>query len=210
MRWAAFFVLKGGVMQKETIKRGSQRMIQQSLFGEPDGRLKRSRFISTFRIALVKDRRVAFEQCQLINSQQTQPLIKKLIESQGQPDREQFCVILLNAKNEIIGLNIVSTGNLSSAPVHPREVLKPAILSNSAAMILSHNHPSGDMSPSPEDIEITTVIVQASKIMGIQVHEHLIISMHDDRYFSFADHGIIKKIYDEMNEGLSGVRFSPQ
>jgi DNA repair protein RadC len=190
---------KGGLMEEKTIKTGSQRMIQQNLFGAPDNRLKRSKFISIFRVALVKDRRVAFEQCQLINSQQSQPLIKKLIETQGQPDREQFCVILLNSKNEIIGLNIVSTGNLSSAPVHPREVLKPAILSNSAAMILSHNHPSGDLSPSPEDIEITTVIVQASKIMGIQVHEHLIISMHDDRYFSFADHGIIKKIYDEIN-----------
>jgi len=186
-------------MKEKTIKKGSQRMIQQNLFGAPDNRLKRCKFISTYRIALVKDRRVAFEQCQLINSQQSQPLIKKLIESQGQPDREQFCVILLNSKNEIIGLNIVSTGNLSSAPVHPREVLKPAILSNSAAMILSHNHPSGDLSPSQEDIAITTIIVQASKIMGIQVHEHLIISMHDDRYFSFADHGIIKKIYDEMN-----------
>jgi len=186
-------------MKEKTIKKGSQRMIQQNLFGAPDNRLKRCKFISTYRIALVKDRRVAFEQCQLINSQQSQPLIKKLIESQGQPDREQFCVILLNSKNEIIGLNIVSTGNLSSAPVHPREVLKPAILSNSAAMILSHNHPSGDLSPSQEDIAITTIIVQASKIMGIQVHEHLIISMHDDRYFSFVDHGIIKKIYDEMN-----------
>jgi DNA repair protein RadC len=191
--------LRGGVMKEKTINKGSQRMIQQNLFGAPENRSNRSKFISIFRIALVKDRRVAFEQCQLVNSQQSQPLIKKLIESQGQPDREQFCVILLNSKNEIIGLNIVSTGDLSSAKVHPREVLKPAILSNSAAMILSHNHPSGNLSPSPEDIEITTVIVQASKIMGIQVHEHLIISMHDDRYFSFADHGIIKKIYDEMN-----------
>jgi DNA repair protein RadC len=190
---------EGGVMQKKNIKRGSQRMIQQNLFGVPDNRLRRSKFISTYRITLVRDRRVAFEPCQLVNSQQSQPLIKKLIESQGQPDREQFCVILLNSKNEIIGLNIVSTGDLSSAKVHPREVLKPAILSNSAAMILSHNHPSGDLSPSPEDIAITTVIVQASKIMGIQVHEHLIISMQDDSYFSFADHGIIKKIYDEMN-----------
>ena len=195
----ALSALKGGVMDEKTIKKGSQRMIQQNLFGAPDNRLKRSKFISTYRITLVRDRRVAFESCQLINSQQSQPLIKKLIESQGQPDREQFCVILLNSNNEIIGLNIVSTGNLSSAPVHPREVLKPAILSNSAAMILCHNHPSGNLSPSPEDIEITTVIVQASQIMGIQVHEHLIISMHDDRYFSFADHGIIKKIYDEMN-----------
>ena len=185
-------------MKEKTIKEGSQRRIQQNLFGAPDNCTKRSKFISAFRITLVKDRRVAFEQCQLANSQQAQPLIKKLIETQGQPDREQFCVILLNSKNEIIGLNIVSTGNLSSAPVHPREALKPAILSNSAAMILAHNHPSGDMSPSPEDIAITKIIVQASKIMGIQVHEHLIISMHDDRYYSFADHGIIKKIYDEL------------
>ena len=181
------------------IKKGSQRMIQQNLFGAVGNHSNRSKFISIFRIALVKDKRVAFEQCKLINSQQSQPLIRKLIESQGQPDREQFCVIFLNAKNEIIGLNIVSTGDLTSAKIHPREVLKPAILSNSAAMILCHNHPSGNLSPSPEDIEITTVIVQASKIMGIQVHEHLIISMHDDRYFSFADHGIIKKIYDEIN-----------
>ncbi len=186
-------------MKEKTIKTGSQRMIQQTLFGAHDNQSNRSKFISIFRITLVKDRRVAFEQCQLINSQQSQPLIKKLIESQGQPDREQFCVIMLNSKNEIIGLNIVSTGDLTSAQVHPREVLKPAILSNSAAMILCHNHPSGDLSPSPEDIAITSRIVQASKIMGIEVHEHLIISMHDDRYFNFADHGIMQKIYDEID-----------
>ena len=141
----ALSALKGGVMKEKTIKKGSQRMIQQNLFGAPDNRPSCSKFISIFRITLVRDRRVAFEPCQLVNSSQSQPLIKKLIESQGQPDREQFCVIFLNAKNEIIGLNIVSTGDLSSAPVHPREVLKPAILSNSAAMILCHNHPSGDM-----------------------------------------------------------------
>ena len=186
-------------MKKKTIKKGSQRMIQQNLFGAPDNRAKRSKFISIFRITLVKDRRVAFEQCQLVNSQQSQPLIKKLIESQGQPDREQFCVILLNAKNEIIGLNIVSTGNLSSAPVHPREVLKPAILSNASAMILCHNHPSNGLEPSPEDIAITARIVQASKIMGIQVHEHLIISMLDDSYYSFADNGLIGRMYDEID-----------
>ncbi len=186
-------------MKEKTIKMGSQRMIQQNLFGAPDDRLKRSKFISIFRITLVKDKRVAFEKCKLVNSQQSQPLIKKLIETQGQPDREQFCIILLNSKNEIIGLNIVSTGDLSSAPVHPREVLKPAILSNSAAMILCHNHRSGDLSPSPEDMAITKVIVQASQIMGIQVHEHLIISMQDDSYYSFADNGLIKRMYDEID-----------
>jgi DNA repair protein RadC len=65
-------------------------------------------------------------------------------------------------------------------------------------MILCHNHPSGELSPSPEDIAITARIVQASKIMGIQVHEHLIISMQDDSYFSFADHELITRMYDEI------------
>ena len=116
----------------------------------------------------------------------------------GQPDREQFCVILLNAKNEIIGLNIVATGCLISAQVHPREVLKPAILANSAAMILCHNHPSNDPAPSQEDIAVTKNIVQAAKIMGIHVHEHLIINMDDDRYYSFADHGLIQSAYDAI------------
>ena len=185
-------------MKEKTIKKGSHRSIQLNLFGEPDNQSNRSKLISIFRITLVKDKRVAFEKCQLINSQQSQPLIKKLIETQGQPDREQFCVILLNAKNEIIGLNIVSTGNLSSAPVHPREVLKPAILCNASAMILCHNHPSGDLSPSPEDLSITSRIVQASKIMGIQVHEHLIISMDDDRFYSFADNSLIGQFYAEI------------
>jgi DNA repair protein RadC len=72
-------------------------------------------------------------------------------------------------------------------------------LSNASAMILCHNHPSGDLSPSPEDIAITARIVQASKIMGIQVHEHLIISMQDDTYYSFADSGLIKRMYDEID-----------
>jgi len=105
---------------------------------------------------------------------------------------------LLNAKNEIIGLNIVATGAVTSAQVHPREVLKPAILANACAMMLCHNHPSGDVSPSAEDIALTKSIVRAAHIIGIQVHEHLIVSMCDDRYYSFADNGIIKQAYDAI------------
>ena len=176
-------------MKKRTSKKGSQRMIQQNLFGAPDNQSNRSKFISIFRITLVKDRRVAFEQCQLVNSHQSQPLIKKLIESQGQPDREQFCVILLNTKNEIIGLNNVSTGDLSSAKVHQREVLKPAKLSNSAAMILSHNHPSGDPSPSQQDMEITHRLNKSGQIIGIKMVDHIIIG--DNKYFSFSDEGLL-------------------
>ena len=98
----------------------------------------------------------------------------------------------------MIGLNIVSVGALSSAPVHPREVLTPAILANSAAMVLCHNHPSNDLQPSPDDIAITNKIIQAAEIVGIQVHEHLIINMEDDRYFSFADQGLISQMYSEI------------
>ena len=158
-----------------------------------------AKFVSIYRVSLVKDKSISFGQRRMNNSREAQSLIRRLIKTQGQADREQFCVILLSAKNEIIGLNIVSTGGLSSASVHPREVLKPAILANSAAMVLTHNHPSGDVSPSPEDLAITEKIVQAANIIGIQVHEHLIISMDDDRYFSFADNGFIKKYYDAIS-----------
>jgi DNA repair protein RadC len=135
----------------------------------------------------------------LANSQQAQKIIRNLIDTHGQSDREQFCVLLLNAKNEIIGLNIVSIGTVTSAPVSARDVIKVAILANSTAMILSHNHPSGDVSPSPEDLAVTEKIVQACHLVGIQVHEHMIISMFGDRYYSFADEGIIKRIYDAMS-----------
>jgi DNA repair protein RadC len=159
----------------------------------------RSKFISTYRVALVRDRHLPFEQCRLANSQQTQPIIRKLIETHGQSDREQFCVLLLNAKNKIIGLNIVSTGSISSAPVAPRDVIKVAILANSAAIILSHNHPSGDVEPSPEDLDITEKCIHACHLVDITVHEHIIVSMFDDRYYSMADNGIIKKFYDEIS-----------
>ena len=170
---------------------------QQDLFpASPDPPFRKS--ISVYRISLVKDESVSFENARLANSQQAQALIQNLILTKGQPDREQFVVALLNAKNEMIGLNIVSVGGLSSASVSPREVLKTAILANSAAMILAHNHPSNDLEPSPDDIAVTRKIIRAADIVGIQVHEHLIISMDDSRYYSFADQGIIARMYAEL------------
>ena len=172
---------------------------QQNLFTTPADNPHRSKFISTYRVTLIKDRQLPFDTCRLNNSAQAQPLVRSLIQTHGQPDREQFCVLMLNAKNEIIGLNIVSTGDVTSATVTPRELLKPAILTNSSALILGHNHPSGDVSPSHDDLAATRRIIHASKIMGIVVHEHLIISMFDDAYYSFADNGIIKRFYDEID-----------
>ena len=113
-------------------------MKQQDLFSIPQDQSV-SKFVSIYRVSLVKDKSISFGHRRMNNSKDAQSLIQCLIKTQGQPDREQFCVILLSVKNEIIGLNIVSIGGLSSASVHPREVLKPAILANSAAMILCHN-----------------------------------------------------------------------
>jgi len=101
--------------------------------------MKHQDFVSVYRINLVRDPDIRFEKTQLSNSAQAHRLVTQLIEERGQPDREQFCVLLLDVKNRIIGMNIVSTGGLSSANVFPRDVLKPALLSNAAAVILAHN-----------------------------------------------------------------------
>lgn len=167
------------------------------------------KLISTYRVSLVKDKNLVFPKSRLSNTQQSRSIIRKLITELGQPDREQFCVILLNAKNEIIGLNIVATGGLSEATVSAREVLKPAIIANSSAMLLCHNHPSGDPEPSWQDHDITRIIVQAAKLVNIQVQDHIIINMEDSRYFSFADSGFIKKAYDEINCG-SPYKLAPK
>jgi DNA repair protein RadC len=198
----AFFVSDRRKFQdrKEVIhlKKKSHVSTQQSLFqpSEPD-RLA-SKFIAAYRVMLVRDQDLPFEAGALSNSREAQTIIRKLIETCGQSDREQFCVVLLDNKNVVIGLNIVSIGAVSSAPVHPREVLKPAILASATAIIMAHNHPSEDVSPSREDEAITARIIKAAHIIGIKVHEHLIISMWGERYFSFADAGIIQRIYDEI------------
>jgi len=113
-------------------------------------------------------------------------------------DREVFYAFCLSARNEIIGKHLVSMGSLTGSIVHPREVFKPAILSNAAAVILVHNHPSGRVDPSQEDIQITKQLVEAGKILGIRVLDHLVIGSGQDygaetekSYFSFSDEGLI-------------------
>jgi len=173
---------------------------QLDLFSVAEDQCSISRFVSAYRISLVKDERVSFNAQSVYNPTDAQRCLQDLIKKMGQPDREQFCVLMLNAKNIIIGMNIVSVGGLSSAPVFPRDVLKPAILANAAALILAHNHPSGDLTPSSADIAITQTIVHAASIIGITIHEHLIISMDDEKYFSFAEHGYIYEAYEAVNK----------
>lgn len=105
-------------------------------------------------------------------------------------DREEFVVIGLDGKNKMTFLNSVSVGCLTSSIVHPREVFKMAILGNAVSLVFVHNHPTGDPSPSPEDVDITKRLVAAGDILGIKVLDHLIIG-DNDQYVSFADKGLL-------------------
>lgn len=93
----------------------------------------------------------------------------------GDADREHFAVLLLDTRNRVTGIHNVSVGNLNASLVHPREVFKAAILGSAAALIVAHNHPSGDADPSPEDLTLTHRLKQAGELLGIPVLDHLII-----------------------------------
>jgi len=104
-------------------------------------------------------------------------------------DREAFVVLLLDQKNRVTGVHVVSIGSLAASLVHPREVFKTAILANAAAVLVVHNHPSGDPTPSREDREITERLVQCGQTLGIPVLDHVVIAA--DGYRSFADAGLL-------------------
>lgn len=103
-------------------------------------------------------------------------LLPKLAESiMYRPDVENFIVIGLNTRKRPIGFEIISTGTLDTLLVHPREVFKAAIVMNAAGVVLVHNHPSGDVSPSEADIKVTRDLIRAGQLLKIEVVDHLII-----------------------------------
>jgi len=104
-------------------------------------------------------------------------------------DRERFIALYLDAKNQLNGLEEVSKGTLTASLVHPREIYKAAILTNSASIILAHNHPSGNPSPSKEDIELTERISEAGRLLGIDLLDHMIIG--NERYASMREEGYL-------------------
>lgn len=104
-------------------------------------------------------------------------------------DREIFCIVILDARNQVLGVNTVSIGSISASIVHPRETFRPAILMGASSIILSHCHPSGDPSPSKDDLELTRRLHKAGEILGIEVLDHIIIA--DSRFCSLKEKGLI-------------------
>ena len=148
---------------------------------------------NVYRISMIKEKSIDY-QAQVSNSRQAAEVARKTITECGQGDREQMVVLMLDIRNQIIGANIVSVGSVSGSFVGLREILKPVILANSIAMIIAHNHPSGNLKPSQEDNEITKRIFIGAHLLGITLHDHLIVNIFEnERYYSYSENNILEK-----------------
>ena len=103
--------------------------------------------------------------------------------------KEHFIVLYLNARNQVIYKEFVSIGTLNSSLVHPREVFAPALQHSAAGIVLAHNHPSGNCSPSSEDLELTQQLKSAGELLGIEVLDHLVVS--ETNYMSMKEKNLI-------------------
>lgn len=113
----------------------------------------------------------------------------ELVKELANKDREHFLIACLNTKNQVIGISTIAVGTLNSALIHPREVFKAAILANSHSIILFHNHPSGNLDISKEDIAVTNKLKEAGNILEIPVLDHLIVA--GKGYISFSSKALL-------------------
>lgn len=140
--------------------------------------------INIMKCKVVKERE--FEYGSVSCASEAVGIFRKLMEDSAE---EYFWMLCMDAKGKIVGCHEISHGDLTATAVHPREVFKRAILNNAASIIVSHNHPSGDPTPSMEDISLTARISEAGKLMGVKMLDHIIIG--DGEYHSFAGSGML-------------------
>ncbi len=163
---------------------------QTTLFSaEKTTKLKQAS-VPIYRVTLVREGKIPTYESRIRSSATAHTVLQEYLDG---ADREHFVVMLLDRKNAVLGLNTVSIGSLTASVVHPREVFKPALLSTACSVILSHNHPSGDPLPSQEDRVLTARLVQAGKLLGISVLDHIIVGDGSQKYFSFADEGLLER-----------------
>ena len=149
---------------------------------------------NTFVIKFVQELAREFLKEQILNKpycKSSQEVFDYLYLSMRDLKKETFKVIFLNAQNQVIEVENLFEGTLNASAIYPREIIERAISHNTAALVFAHNHPSGNPEPSDNDKQITQDLVFAANIMQIQVLDHVIIG--DNRYFSFADEGLIKE-----------------
>lgn len=123
-------------------------------------------------------------------------LVRELLQSY---DREAVVIVNLDTRAKPINFNIVSVGTLNASLAHPREIMKSAVLSNAASVMLIHNHPSGSIEPSAEDIRLTNNMYSVCRILEIPLRDHIIIGDHE-RYYSFAEHDLFRYEPDAVED----------
>ena len=137
-------------------------------------------------IKMVKESSFLYQTRTISSPKDAYEMIKEQLEGL---DREQFIIACLNTKNEPTNISVVSVGTLNKAIVHPREVFKTAILSNAASIMAFHNHPSGDTTPSQQDLQLTNRLYEAGELLGIKLLDHLIIG--DGSFTSLKEKGYL-------------------
>lgn len=137
-------------------------------------------------LKLVRESSVLYKERQIKSPEDAYKLLKPFL---VEADREKFVVVCLDTKNQPTAINICHVGSLNASIVHPREVFKSAILSNSASIIVAHNHPSSDPTPSREDIDVTRRLVEAGRIVGIELLDHVIVG--EERFVSLKEKGYV-------------------
>lgn len=150
------------------------------------GRAKAARLAATFELTRRLRARVPASRLTLSGPGEVYAAYAPLMEGLR---REVFRIALLDAQNGLLRDRVISEGTLSASLVHPREVFKPAILESAASVILLHNHPSGDPTPSREDVRLTRQLVECARLLDLSIHDHLIIGR--GTYVSLAEKGII-------------------
>ena len=146
------------------------------------------RYIPVYKVQLVRERTLIVPEKQVKSPQDAADVLREYLKG---ADREHFVALHLNAKLVIVGIETVSVGILDASLVHPREVFKAAILNNAASIIVGHNHPSGYPTYSSDDVGVTRRLVEAGKILGIPVEDHVIIG-EGNRYCSLREEGFIE------------------
>ena len=138
-------------------------------------------------LKLVKEASVLYKPRYINSPHDAAQLITPFI---AELDREKVIVICLDVKNQPTTIATVSVGNLSSSLVHPREVFKTAILANAAGIVVAHNHPSGDLTPSKDDINVTKRLQKAGEILGVDILDHVIVGPNQG-YISFREQRLL-------------------
>lgn len=143
-----------------------------------------------YNLKLIKDNTVKyeFESDRVRTPREGYDILKNVVEMESLSE-EYLYMIALGTKNNVLGIFEVHHGTLNSSLVHPREVFKRACMINAASIIVAHNHPSGDPTPSKDDIDITKRLVEGGKILGIDVLDHIIVG--DNTYTSFKEKCLI-------------------